>query len=131
MIDKSFCDQNPKYSHYNNDENNFLALSGDAHKWFDGIQCDLPLFNLKVVEESRRPVETEDNRYQVTLEVQAWDVEAARMLFCRLNEGAKKTENSLVMLTTVFVKDKSTFKKCIEWKAAKIASIWYPEGAIE
>ncbi len=130
MIDKSFCDQNEEFSKYNNDENNFLALSSNVHKWFDGINCDLPLFKLVFVEGTRRPI-TEDNRYMVTLEVHAYDSEAARMLFPRLNEGAEKTDNELIMTTKVFVTNKEIFKKCIEWKADKIDSLWYPQPAIE
>jgi hypothetical protein len=130
LIDKSFCTKTEGFSQYNNDENNFLALSSNVHKWFDGINCNLPLFKLVVVEETRRPT-TEDGRYMVTLEVCAFDAEAARMLFHHLKEGSEQTNDPLIMRTRVYVKDKEIFKKCIKWKADKIDAIWYPQGGID
>ena len=122
LISASVCRNNPaEYGMYNDDENNRLALSKDVHAWFDGHQVDVPLFDLKVELCSRSPVL--DGRYQVDLLITAFDLDAARMLFHRLKEGSVEI-SQLVYRTFVYVLDKETFCKCVEWKSNEIQTEW-------
>lgn len=122
LISAAECRNYPEeYGIYDNDENNRLALSKDVHAWFDGQQVDVPLFNLEVINKSRRP--ELEGRYRIDLKITSFDVDVARMLFWRLKAGSV-VHSELEYETFVYVLDKDVFCKCIKWKSQKIQREW-------
>ena len=122
IISAAECRNCPEeYGIYDNDDNNRLALSKDVHAWFDGHQVDVPLFDLKVINSSRRP--ELEGRYRIDLKITSFDIDAARMLFWRLKEGSVIT-TELECETFVYVLDKDVFCKCIKWKSQEIQREW-------
>jgi hypothetical protein len=124
LIDKAYYASNPQ--EVDDIENNRLALSSDVHHWFDGRNVDVPLFKLTIATAlliSRRPVF--ENRYEVPLLVTAFDSDAARLLFPRLQEGSTFSQDQqLEAMVRVYVLNPKVFTTCIEWKALKTQKIW-------
>jgi hypothetical protein len=128
LIDKSHCRKFETYSKYENDENNVIAMSPDLHGYFDGLgtlnKC--PKFLLKYVTCS--PQVVYEGRNQVQLCARAIDAEAARVIFPKLLEGSRKTDNALEMNVSVYVKNIVTFKFCLDWKMRNTLSRWKEFG---
>ena len=126
LIDKARCAKYITYKKYQNDENNILSMSQNFHAWFDG-RCNLnvPLFKLDYVRHSDQPIASLDNRYEVVISVTAIDVAASKHIFPRLSSGSVAVEgDNLSMLTSVYVRDPTTFKICLEWKAKATSKKW-------
>ena len=101
-------------------------MSQNFHAWFDG-RCNLnvPLFKLDYVRHSDQPIASLDNRYEVVISVTAIDVAASKHIFPRLSSGSVAVEgDNLSMLTSVYVRDPTTFKFCLEWKAKATSKKW-------
>ena len=119
LISASYYRNHPDES--DDPENNRLALSCDVHHWLDGLNVDVPLFHLTVVEATSKPVL--QDRFLVKLLVTAFDEDAARLLFHRLKEGSERV-SPLEYHVPVFVLDPLKFKECIEWKRNVIENEW-------
>ncbi len=122
IMSKAHCSAYESYQKFNGDESNRLALSRDAHGWYDALSTDIPLINITFVEASEKPVH--DNRFTVIVAVEAFDLEAARMMFYRLKDGSKHTDNQLIMTTSVSVVNVNVFKTCLLWKSKQIQKLW-------
>jgi hypothetical protein len=126
LIDKARCAKYITYKKYQNDENNVLSMSQNVHAWFDG-RCtyNVPLLKLDYVRHSDQPNASVDNRYEVVISVTAIDFAASKYIFPRLSPGSVAVEgDNLTMLTSVFVRDPTTFKFCLEWKANTTSKKW-------
>lgn len=133
LIDKPLCEKGKRFAKYQNNENNFLALSNDVHSWFDAlhnVRDGIPFFNLdiKTVAEVADPAN--DFRYRVDLLVNAYDVESGRMVFPRLKYGSTIV-NDLVAETFIYVLNPDDFRVCLQWKKQKIDRIWNFEPAVD
>lgn len=126
LIDRAYYLHHPDET--DDIENNRLALSSDAHNWFDGKNVDIPLFKLTVSGVSRRIVL--ENRFEVTLVVTAFDKDSARMLFPRLREGYRKNSETEAELA-VYVLEPNIFKACIAWKSSRIQDEWNKYNCME
>ncbi|KAJ8322651.1 hypothetical protein O5D80_008618 [Batrachochytrium dendrobatidis] len=96
LISDSHCRNYPSYEKYDKDPNNRLAMSMDLH----------------------------EDRYKVVLAVVALNQESADMIFYRLIEGSTKTDNPLIMNTSVHVTNPTIFRKCLEWKEKETMKKW-------
>ena len=133
LIDKPICEKGGKYSKYQDNENNFLALSKDVHCWFDGlVNCKekVPYFKLLIKHVSPEMDPANDHRHRVDLTVEAYDNESARMLFPRLKDGSLVV-GDLQAETFVYVKNPTEFCECISWKNVKIDALWHFTPAVE
>jgi hypothetical protein len=97
-------------------------MSRDLHGWFDHLNTEIPLFYLKVVSISESVIVA--GRYRVEIAVVAFNQESADMIFCRLIEGSTRTNNPLVMNTSVHVTNPTIFQKCLEWKEKENQKKW-------
>lgn len=123
IIENAYYTHNPQ--EVEDTENNRLALTSDAHNWFDGRNADAPLFKLTVHLISRHPIPTVANRYEVKLLVKALDEDSARLLFPRLKEGTIfYNERKLEAMVSVYVMNPEVFRACIEWKSARVQKEW-------
>ncbi|KAJ2985040.1 hypothetical protein HDV02_000797 [Globomyces sp. JEL0801] len=123
LMSRSHCRKYPdSYGHYDNDPNNRLAMSRDLHGWFDKLSTYTPLFYLKVVSISNLVIV--EGRVRVNIAVVAWNQESANMIFCRLMEGSRATNDPLVMHTSVHVTNPQVFQTCLEWKEKEIKKQW-------
>ncbi|KAJ3360729.1 hypothetical protein HDU91_004390, partial [Kappamyces sp. JEL0680] len=68
IMSKEHCLKHESYRKYAADKSNILALSRDFHGFYDALNTETPLFNLKFIDSSEYP-ET-DGRYRVNLEMQ-------------------------------------------------------------
>lgn len=126
LIDKPLCEKGKPFARYQNNENNYLALSKDVHCLFDGLtNCSErnPLFNLKIQSVSETPDPANSYRYRVDLNVEAYNVEAAGILFFRLKDGSVRLSDT-TMGTFVYVSNPDDFRVCLNWKAEKIDRAW-------
>jgi hypothetical protein len=117
LMSGSHCRQFSSYSQFDKDPNNRLAMSRDLHGWFDHLNTEIPLFYLKVVSISESVIV--EGRYKVVLAVVALNQESADMIFWRLIEGSRQTNDPLVTNTSVHVTNPTIFQKCLEWKEKK------------
>ncbi|KAK5672249.1 hypothetical protein QVD99_001353 [Batrachochytrium dendrobatidis] len=122
LISDSHCRNYPSYSQYDKDPNNRLAMSMDLHGWFVNLSTEIPLFYLKIVSISDSVIV--EDRYKVVLAVVALNQESADMIFYRLIEGSTKTDNPLIMNTSVHVTNPTIFRKCLEWKEKETMKKW-------
>jgi len=98
-------------------------LSTLVHGWYDGRDCDVPLFNLVV---TNVRVDIQDGRFRVDLDIVAFDGESAGLLFPRLKRGSEiYSDDPLRMKTFVFVINHQIFTKCMEWKRKEIEKEWF------
>ena len=91
LIDKPFCEKGKQFAKFQNNENNFLALSKEVHCWFDALSNvseKIPFFKLLIKNFSSSPDPANDYRYRVLLTVEEYNVETARLLFPRLKDGS-------------------------------------------
>ena len=133
LIDKPLCEKGKRFAKFQNNENNFLALSKEVHCWFDALSNvseRIPFFKLLIKQVSSNPESANDCRYRVLLIVEAYNVEAARLLFPRLKDGSKQI-NDTQAETFVYVLDPEEFRVCISWKNDKIDSLWNFAPAVE
>ena len=132
LIDKGLCDKGQRFSKFYENENNFLALSKEVHAWFDGlhdVKEKIPFFNLAVKDVSP-PDPMNEFRHRVTLEIEAYNVDASQLLFRKLKEGSKVIDDTHAE-TFVYVENPEEFKVCIRWKADKINRLWNFTPAVE
>ncbi|EGF77924.1 hypothetical protein BATDEDRAFT_35892 [Batrachochytrium dendrobatidis JAM81] len=122
LISASHCRNYPSYEKYDKNPNNRLAMSRDLHGWFDDLSTEIPLFYLKIVSISDSVIV--EDRYKVVLAVVALNQESADMIFYRLIEGSTKTDNPLIMNTSVHVTNPTIFRKCLEWKEKETMKKW-------
>ncbi|EGF82601.1 hypothetical protein BATDEDRAFT_86546 [Batrachochytrium dendrobatidis JAM81] len=122
LISDSHCRNYPSYEKYDKDPNNRLAMSMDLHGWFINLSTEIPLFYLKIVSISDSVIV--EDRYKVVLAVVALNQESADMIFYRLIEGSTKTDNPLIMNTSVHVTNPTIFRKCLEWKEKETMKKW-------
>ena len=122
LMSSSHCKAYPSYAKYDSDESNRLALSPLVHGWYDGRDCDVPLFNLILTNISNV---RQDGRYRVDLDILALDIESADLLFKRLKEGTVSDQDEpLRRKTHVMVKDTKVFRVCLDWKRKEIEIEW-------
>jgi hypothetical protein len=89
LIDKPLCEKGKQFAKFQDNDNNFLALSKDVHCWFDGlVNCKekVPYFKLLIKYVSKESDPANDHRYRVELTVEAYDNESARLLFQSLKD---------------------------------------------
>lgn len=122
LMSGEHCRKYDTYCKFDNDKSNRLAMSRDMHGWFDELSTIVPLFNVRLTSITETPVL--DGRYEVELSIEALDAESSCMVFWRLKEGSRKTDNPLVMFTTVHVVKPDVFKKCLECKTKQIDKRW-------
>lgn len=120
LMSKSHCIQHPSCKKYDADDNNRLALSSDMHSFFDGRNCSCPLFNLNIKSASEEKVH--DGRYEVKLNVVAFNANAKEIIFPRLK--GTQSSDPLVWETIVYVSDVVVFRTCLEWKTKRIQNEW-------
>jgi hypothetical protein len=133
LIDKPLCEKGKRFAKYQDNENNYLALSKEVHCWFDAlsnIYGKIPFFNLRISSVAEASDPAYAHRYRVDLIVEAFDVEAARLLFPRLKEGSRILTDT-TMGTFVYVLNPEDFRICLTWKAAKIDRLWNFDPAVE
>lgn len=133
LIDKPYCEKGKQFAKFQDNENNFLALSKDVHCWFDGlVNCKekVPYFKLLIKHVSSESDPANDHRYRVELTVEAYDNESARLLFPRLKDGSSVV-GDLQAKTFVYVKNPEEFRVCLSWKNDKIESLWNFTSAVE
>jgi hypothetical protein len=133
LIDKPYCEKGKQFAKFQDNENNFLALSKDVHCWFDGlVNCKekVPYFKLLIKHVSSESDPANDDRYRVELIVEAYDNESARMFFPRLKDGSSVV-GDLQAETFVYVKNPEEFRVCLSWKNDKIESLWNFTPAVE
>ncbi|KAJ3304418.1 hypothetical protein HDV03_002762 [Kappamyces sp. JEL0829] len=121
-MSKEHCLKHESYRKYAADKSNIIALSREFHGFYDALNTETPLFNLKFIGSSEYP-ET-DGRYRVSLEMQVYSHEFTSLIFPRLREGSTNTANPLAKNTFVFVLNPGIFKTCMEWKHKKIIKQW-------
>lgn len=122
LISAEHCRKYESYRKFDNDKSNRLAMSRDMHGWYDELSTSVPLFNVKILSNTKAIVF--EDRYEIVLSIKALDAESARMVFWRLKEGSKQTNNPLVMNTTVHVVNPDLFEKCLDWKSKQIDKRW-------
>jgi hypothetical protein len=132
LIDKAQCNEGTPFAKYKDNENNFLALSSDVHRWFDAISCHdgISYFKLSVKHVSQEPDPDNDFRYRVALTVEGYNVTTANAVFARLKEGSTILSDTHAE-TFVYVKNPVEFCECLSWKSAKIDKIWNDTPAVE
>ena len=133
LIDKPFCEKGKQFSKFQNNENNFLALSKEVHCWFDALSNvheKIPFFKLLIKHVSSNQDPANDYRYRVSLTVEAYNVETARLVFPRLKDGSTVT-NDTEAETFIYVSNPEEFHVCLSWKNDKIDMLWNFTPAIE
>lgn len=106
-----------------NDENNMIAASWPFHQMLDGIATreGVPLLRLSFFSASDHPIATQDNRYAVSLNIEFRDVASAQNY--QAPDGAVQRDE-VNWTTTVYVKNKTTFKTCLDWKENNTTKLW-------
>lgn len=124
LISKSACLTFKRFNLYLENDNNFLALSPDFQGWFDGSSThqQLPLFKVDYV--SCSLMEVLLNRYEVTLLIEAFDINCATTIFRRIKEGSSKGDIETRIVTSVLVSDPEIFKECLRWKSNDTQRKW-------
>jgi hypothetical protein len=133
LIDKPLCEKGKQFANFQNNENNFLALTKQAHCWFDALSDDsemIPFFKLLIKHVSSSPDPANEYRYRVLLTVEAYNAETARLFFPRLKDGSKVI-NDTEAETFVYVLNPEEFNVCLSWKNDKIDSLWNFTPAVE
>jgi hypothetical protein len=133
LIDKPLCEKGKRFAKFQNNENNFLALSKEVHCWFDALSNvseRIPFFKLLIKQISSNQDPANDYRYRVLLTVEAYNVETARLLFPRLKDGSTIIDDTQAE-TFVYVLDPEEFRVCLSWKNDKIDSLWNFTPAVE
>ena len=117
LVDKA------KSKTYQADENNLVAASWDFHQQLDGLNVTegIPLVSISVTSSSYHRLARHDDRYSVTLALEFFYAELAAAF--NAVEGSRKL-NDTTWETTVYVRDKETFTKCVEWKFENTKKIW-------
>jgi hypothetical protein len=133
LIDKPFCEKGKRFAKFQDNENNFLALSKEVHCWFEALSNvseKIPFFKLMIKHVSKDQDPANDYRYRVSLTVEAYNSEAARLLFPRLKDGSSVV-NDTQAETFVYVLNPEEFHVCLSWKSEKIDSLWNFTPAVE
>ena len=133
LIDKPLCEKGKRFSKFQDNQNNFLALSKEVHCWFDAISNvheKIPFFKLVVKHVSSNQDPENDYRYRVSIIVEAYNTETARLLFPRLKAGSTVINDTQVE-TFVYVSDPFEFGVCLSWKSDKIDALWNFTPAVE
>ena len=133
LIDKPLCEKGKRFAKFQDNENNFLALSKEVYCWFDAlsnVSDKIPFFKLMIKHVSSDPDPANDYRYRVLLTVEAYNVETARLLFSRLKHGSTQITDTQAE-TFVYVLNPDEFRVCLAWKEAKIDSLWNFTPAVE
>jgi hypothetical protein len=108
-------------------------LSKEVHCWFDALSNvseKIPFFKLVIKHVSKYQDPDNDFRYCVELLVEAYNAEAARLLFPRLKNGSTKIDDTHAE-TFVYVKNPEEFRVCLSWKNTKIDALWNVPPAVE
>ncbi|KAG1688300.1 hypothetical protein DVH05_003839 [Phytophthora capsici] len=111
---KQSRDHKREYAKYDRDQNNRLALSREMHGWYDGLNCEFPIVNMRPGSVDKNP--SIGNRRKVEVLVKVVDAQCKDRVFSRLKEGSTKTDDPLVMKTFVHVENAETFCFCMKWK---------------
>ena len=133
LIDKPCCEKGKRFAKFQNNENNFLALSKEVHCWFDALSNvseKIPFFKLLIKHVSSNQDPANEYRYRVLLTVEAYNVETARLVFPRLKDGSTVI-NDTEAETFIYVLDPEEFRVCLSWKNDKIDSLWNFTPAVE
>lgn len=106
-----------------NDENNMIAASWPFHHMMDGIATTekIPTLRLSFISASDHIFAAHDNRYGVTVGIEFRDPASAGNY--QAPNGAIQ-EDQLNWRTVVYVKNKETFKTCLEWKHNSTTMVW-------
>jgi hypothetical protein len=133
LIDKPLCEKGKRFAKFQDNENNFLALSKEVHCWFDALSNvseKIPFFKLFIKHVSSNQDPANDFRYRVLLTVEAYNAETARLFFPRLKDGSLVV-NDTQAETFVYVLNPEEFRVCLSWKNNKIDSLWHFTPAVE
>jgi hypothetical protein len=133
LIDKPFCEKGKQFAKFQNNENNFLALSKEVHCWFDAlanVSDKIPFFKLLIKHVSTSQDPSNDYRYRVLLTVEAYNAETARLVFPRLKDGSTVI-NDTEAETFMYVLNPEEFNVCLSWKNDKIDMLWNFTPAVE
>lgn len=133
LIDKPLCEKGKRFANFQDNENNFLALSKEVHCWFhalSNISEKIPFFKLLIKHVSPSQDPANDFRYRVLLTVEAYNAETARLFFPRLKDGSLVV-NDTQAETFVYVLNPEEFRVCLSWKNNKIDSLWHFTPAVE
>jgi hypothetical protein len=133
LIDKPLCEKIKRFAKFQDNENNFLALSKEVHCWFDALSNvseNIPFFKLFIKHVSSNQDPANDFRYRVLLTVEAYNAETARLFFPRLKDGSLVV-NDTQAETFVYVLNPEEFHVCLSWKNNKIDSLWHFTPAVE
>ena len=133
LIDKPLCEKGKQFAKFHDNENNFLALSKQVHCWFDAltnVSEKIPFFKLLIKHVSSKLDSANDGRYRVLLTVEAYNEEAARLLFPRLKDGSTVVDDTHAE-TFVYVLNPEEFRVCLSWKNSKIDKLWNFTPAVE
>jgi hypothetical protein len=133
LIDKPLCEKGKRFAKFQDNENNFLALSKEVHCWFDALSNvseKIPFFKLFIKDVSSNQDPANDFRYRVLLTVEAYNAETARLFFPRLKDGSLVV-NDTQAETFVYVLNPEEFRVCLSWKNNKIDSLWHFTPAVE
>lgn len=106
-----------------NDENNMIAASWPFHQMMDGIATTekIPTLRLSFISASDHTLAVHDNRYEVSVGIEFRDAASASNY--QPPTGAIKVD-ALNWRTVVYVKNKETFKTCLEWKHNSTTMVW-------
>jgi hypothetical protein len=133
LIDKPLCEKGKRFAKFQDNENNFLALSKEVHCWFDALSNvseKIPFFKLFIKHVSSNQDPANDFRYRVLLTVEAYNAETARLFFPRLKDGSLVV-NDTQAETFVYVLNPEEFRVCLSWKNNNIDSLWHFTPAVE
>jgi hypothetical protein len=133
LIDKPFCEKGKQFAKFQNNENNYLALSKAVHCWFDAlsnVSDKIPFFKLLIKHVSTSQDPSNDYRYRVLLTVEAYNEETARLFFPRLKDGSTVI-NDTHAETFIYVLNPEEFNVCLSWKNDQIDSLWHFTPAVE
>ena len=133
IIDKAKCNPGSPLAKYQNNQNNFLALSKEFHCWFDALSNvyeKMPLFKLEIKTVSPERDSANEFRYHVLITVKARNENAARMVFGRLKDGSKIV-NDTEAETFLYILDPEEFRTCLAWRNKRTDRSWSLDSAVD
>ncbi len=107
------------------DENNMLACSWEFRQRLDGMNTKegIPTVKIKFVAASDLPLAERQHRFRVTLDLTFRSQLLMEDYSARLQGGASRPSDA-VWRVVVYVKDKETFKRCVDWKERDTQAVW-------
>ena len=112
------------FKNLQNKDDNVVAASWPFHQMLDGLNVvgGIPTVKLSVANEAEHPSAAHAGRFRVNLRLEFLTLLDANSFVGRPNLSQRIDD--LTWQVTVFVKDKKTFRECVEWKGENTQTTW-------